>query len=55
MLAQLGTLHAAVGRECMNRLRALIGPLAILMIGAVRSLIMVAVVMAITSLSTAQL
>ena len=55
MLTQLGQLHTQAAREQMRRLLTLIEPLAILLIGAVIGVIMVAVVLAITSLNTAKL
>lgn len=55
MLAQLGSMHTQAAREQMRRLLTLIEPLAILLIGAVIGVIMVAVVLAITSLNTAKL
>lgn len=55
MLAQLGAMHTQDARERMRRLLTLIEPLAILVIGAVIGVIMVAVVLAITSLNTAKL
>jgi general secretion pathway protein F len=55
MLVQLGSMHTVAAREQMRRLLALIEPLAILLIGAVIGVIMVAVVLAITSLNTAKL
>ncbi len=55
MLLQLGRLHTDAAREQMKRLLTLIEPLAILLIGAVIGVIMVAVVLAITSLNTARL
>ncbi len=55
MLAQLGSMHTQAAREQMRRLLTLIEPLAILVIGAVIGVIMVAVVLAITSLNTAKL
>ena len=55
MLAQLGNMHTQAAREQMRRLLTLIEPLAILVIGAVIGVIMVAVVLAITSLNTAKL
>jgi general secretion pathway protein F len=55
MLAQLGSMHTQAAREQMRRLVTLIEPLAILLIGAVIGVIMVAVVLAITSLNTAKL
>ena len=55
MLTQLGSLHTQAAREQMRRLLTLIEPLAIVLIGAVIGVIMVAVVLAITSLNTAKL
>jgi general secretion pathway protein F len=55
MLAQLGRLQTDAAREQQKRLLTLIEPLAILVIGAVIGVIMVAVVMAVTSLNTARL
>jgi general secretion pathway protein F len=55
MLAQLGAMHTQAAREQMRRLLTLIEPVAILLIGAVIGVIMVAVVLAITSLNTAKL
>lgn len=55
MLAQLGSMHTQAAREQMRRLLTLIEPLAILVIGAVIGVIMVAVVLAITALNTAKL
>jgi general secretion pathway protein F len=55
MLSQLGRMHTDAAREQMKRLLTLIEPLAILLIGAVIGVIMVAVVLAITSLNTARL
>lgn len=55
MLAQLGSMHTQAARQQMRRLLTLIEPLAILLIGAVIGVIMVAVVLAITSLNTAKL
>lgn len=54
MLAQLGAMHTQTAREQMRRLLTLIEPLAILVIGAVIGVIMVAVVLAVTSLNTAK-
>lgn len=55
MLAQLGSMHTQAARQQMRRLLTLIEPLAILLIGAVIGVIMVAVVLAITSLNSAKL
>jgi general secretion pathway protein F len=55
LLGQLGKLHTDAAREQMKRLLTLIEPVAILLIGAVIGVIMVAVVLAITSLNTARL
>lgn len=55
MLAQLGNMQTEAAREQARRLLALVEPLAILFIGAVIGVIMVAVVLAITSLNTAKL
>jgi general secretion pathway protein F len=55
MLSQLGKMHAESAREQQKRLLTLIEPLAILLIGAVIGVVMVAVVLAITSLNTARL
>lgn len=55
MLAQLGAMHTQAAREQMRRLLTLIEPVAILLIGTVIGVIMVAVVLAITSLNTAKL
>lgn len=55
MLTQLGNLQTQAAREQMRRLLTLIEPLAIVAIGSVIGVIMVAVVLAITSLNTAKL
>lgn len=55
MLGELGKIHTGAARERMKHLLALIEPLAILGIGAVIGVIMVAVMLAITSLNTARL
>lgn len=55
MLTQLGSMQTQDARERMRRLLTLIEPLAILLIGSVIGVIMVAVVLAITSLNTARL
>lgn len=55
MLAQLGQLSTETARARMKRLLTLIEPLAILLIGGVIGFIMVAVILAITSLNTAKL
>lgn len=55
MLAQLGQLSTQAARVKMKRLLTLIEPIAILLIGGVIGFIMVAVILAITSLNTAKL
>lgn len=55
MLAQLGQISTQQARVRMQRLLQLIEPLAILLIGGVIGFIMVAVILAITSLNTAKL
>jgi len=51
MLRTLATLYENAGRERLKRLLILLEPLAILIIGAVIGTIMIAVMLAITSLS----
>lgn len=55
LLQELGRLHADAARQMQQRVLALIEPVAILLIGTVIGIIMVAVVMAVTSLNTARL
>ena len=55
LLQELGRLHADAARQMQQRVLALIEPAAILLIGTVIGIIMVAVVMAVTSLNTARL
>lgn len=55
MLGELGRIHTEAAHGRMKRVLALIEPLAILIIGAVIGVIMVAVMLAITSLNTARL
>jgi len=55
MLGELGRLQTESARRLMTRLLALIEPIAILAIGGVIGFIMVAVILAITSLNTAKL
>ena len=55
MLGELGRLQTESARRLMTRLLALIEPVAILVIGGVIGFIMVAVILAITSLNTAKL
>jgi len=52
MLRQLGRLQTEAARQQQQRLLTLIEPLAILAIGSVIGVIMVAVVMAVTSVNT---
>lgn len=54
MLGQLGQMQTASARQGLQRVLALIEPLAILLIGSVIGLIMVGVMLAITSLNTAR-
>ena len=51
MLRALATLHENTGRERLKRFLILLEPIAILLIGAVIGVIMVAIMLAITSLS----
>jgi general secretion pathway protein F len=55
MLLQLGRLQTEAARQQMQRLLTLIEPLAILAIGSVIGVIMIGVVLAVTSLNTANL
>lgn len=55
MLAALGRIHEEAGRNRMKRFLTLLEPLAILIIGAVIGFIMIAVMLAITSLSSTAL
>ncbi len=55
MLQELGRLYTEMAQQVQKRVLALIEPLAILLIGSVIGVIMVAVVMAVTSLNTARL
>ena len=52
MLRTLATLHESAGRERLKRFLILLEPLSILLIGAVLGTIMIAIMMAITSIST---
>lgn len=52
MLKTLATLHETAGRERLKRFLILLEPMAILLIGGVLGTIMIAIMMAITSIST---
>ena len=55
VLAELGRLQSDAARQQMKRLLTLIEPIAILLIGGVVGFIMIAIILAITSLNTAQM